>query len=64
MEDASSAINIDTLTMPVPEAHRLNKSALIPYLCEHIKGFHGEAEVRKSGSFGKSLTSSAGSTSW
>jgi aminoglycoside phosphotransferase (APT) family kinase protein len=47
MEDASSATNIDTLTMPTPEAHRLNESVLIPYLCEHVKGFHGEAEIRK-----------------
>ena len=47
MEDASCAGNIDTLTMPTPEAHRLNESALIPYLCKHIKGFQEEVEVRK-----------------
>jgi len=47
MEDASSATNIDILTMQTPEAHRLNELALIPYLCKHVKGFHGKVEVRK-----------------
>ena len=47
MEDASSTTNIDTLTMPTPEAHRLDELALIPYLRKHVKGFHGKVEVRK-----------------